>query len=395
MAKQSNSSARERQWAKAIRVAGLLAAIVVASHAAPLVACPFCTALEPSLSQLRERAAVVALGEVQSTNGANRSHLRLHNVLKGASHLSAKNTLDASLDLAAKPGSLVILFGTQEGAPSGPLSWHAVAVNEAGYAYFARAPKVSATTTERLRYFAPFLENPDALIANDAYLEFGHAPFDEVARAAEVLSMLRVREWLTDDKVPPARKGFYGLALGLCTEADQRAINAEFLRGLVVAPEDDFRAGFDGVLGGYLLLAGVEGLELVESRFLANVNAADGDVRHALTALRFYYEYGREIPKDRLKVALRHLLARPEFAATAITDLARWNDWDSLDSVVALYAREGYIQPAIGRAIVGYLAACPKADGAAALARLRKADPVGVRAAESALTLTTGGSRSE
>ena len=395
MAKKSNSSARALAPALGVWIACLLATIVVVGSGMSLMACPFCTALKPSLSQLRERAAVVALAEVQRPIDAKRSHLRLHRVLEGASRLSQTDSLDVPLDLAAKPGSLIILFGTPDGTPSGPLSWHAVAVNEAGYAYFARSPKANATAAERLRYFAPFLENLDPLIADDAYLEFGHAPFDEVARAADVLSMPRVRGWLTSDKVPPERKGFYGLALGLCTQADECAANAEYLRGLVVAPEDDFRAGFDGVLGGYLLLAGRAGLELVEARYLANLRAADGDVRHAVTALRFYYEYGHEISKDRLKLALRHLLDRPEFAAGAITDLARWKDWDALDRVAALYTREGFGQPAIGRAIVGYLVACPNPDAAAALERLRQADPKGVQAAQRALAVTVDGPRRE
>ncbi len=395
MAKKSNSLARTLRLVPGIWVIALLATVVIVGDGSRSAACPFCTALKPSLSQLRERAAVVALAEVQSPTDAKRSHLLLHRVLEGASRLSQSDSLDASMDLAAKPGSLIILFGTQDSTPSGPLSWHAVAVDETGYGYFARAPKANAAAAERLRYFAPFLENPDPLIADDAYLEFGHAPFDEVARAAELLSIPRVREWLISDRVPPERKGFYGLALGLCTQADERAANAEFLRRLVVAPEDDFRAGFDGVLGGYLLLAGGAGLDLVEARYLANPRAADGDVRHALTALRFYYEYGREIPKDRLKVALRHLLDRSEFAASAITDLARWKDWDSLDRIVALYTREGFVQPTIGRAIVGYLLACPNRDAALALERLRKSDPEGVQAAQRALTRTTSGPQSE
>jgi hypothetical protein len=154
-------------------------------------------------------------------------------------------------------------------------------------------------------------------------------------------------------------------------------------------------ASFDKVQPGCAGQQQVSAQHAVEARYLANPRAADGDVRHALTALRFYYEYGHEIPKDRLKVALRHLLDRPEFAASAITDLARWKDWDSLDRIVALYTREGFVQPTTGRAIVGYLLACPNRDAKLALERLRKSDPEGVQAAQRALTKTTSGPQSE
>ena len=78
------------------------------------------------------------------------------------------------------------------------------------------------------------------------------------------------------------------------------------------------RAGFDGVLGGYLMLTGERGLRQIESRYLQTPQAAGGDVRHALTALRFYHEYGKQIPEARLRQALVPLVDRPEFAERVI-----------------------------------------------------------------------------
>ena len=249
-------------------------------------------------------------------------------------------------------------------------------------------PSLSIAAHERLRYFGRFLEHADPLIAEDAYLEFGHAPFDEVARAADILSTAKLRAWLVDPRVPQARKGFYGLAIALAAPPDQRAAIADFLRTLVVAPDDDFRAGFDGVLGGYLLLAGSRGLELIESRFLANPKAADGDVRHAMTALRFTFQYGHDIPTARLSQALAALLPRDEFAGAAITDLARWKAWDHLAQVVAVYGRPTAGEEAPSRR--GRISAgMPDAQARTALAALRARDPAGVSAAERILAQTS------
>jgi hypothetical protein len=379
MAKRSSSPA-----------AVLLAAIALVAAARPLAACPFCTELKPSLCQWRDSAAVAALAEVLADSPEKRTRLRLHRVLKGAERLGTQDSLEIALDVAARPGALLLIFGSGAAdVPPAKLNWHAVAVDETSYGYFGRAPSLKTPIVERLRYFAPFLEHADPLIAQDAYLEFGHARFDEVARVADRLPMARMRLWLADPRVPQDRKGFYGLAVGLGVTPDERSAGADFLRRLIVAPDDDFRAGFDGILGGYLLLSGVPGLEMIESRYLANARAADGDVRHALTALRFYHEYGREIPVERLRGALGHLLNRPEFAEAAITDLARWNDWGSLERVAGLYAKSGYDQPATRRAVVGYLLACPAAKAAQELARLRERDPAGVAAAEQVLSRTT------
>ncbi len=388
-ASRSNSLKRRARCAFAL----LLAAVsLVSSRPAP--ACPFCKALKPTLSQRRAEADVVALAEVVAP-GEDASHVKLHRVHQGASQVAAGQNLSVPLHRAVRPGELLLLFGTsndEAGAPRGAaaesLSWHAVPVDETSYAYFARAPQMRLPSAERLAYFARYLEHPDALVAEDAYLEFGHAPFDQVSEVAHLLPAERVPTWLADPGVPSYRKGFYGLVLGLADDPRQRATNAELLRRRILAPEDDFRAGFDGVLGGYLLLAGPEALDLIESRYLANPRAADGDVRHALSALRFYREFGRQIPKRRLNEALRQLLARPEFAEAATVDLARWQDWDAAEQVAALYRRPEYAQAATRRAIVGYLLACPEPQAAELLAELRGFDPRGVSEAEQILTTT-------
>jgi hypothetical protein len=384
------SAKRSPGLTRAWRICAPLAAVLLLTiPAAQSRACPFCTALRPSLAQLRQSAAVVALAEVIAPPSAAeaKTRLRLHETLQGQDRIPSGDELALTLDVSAKPGQLLLLFGTSP-EESNELAWHAVAVDETSYAYFRRAPSLATAAHERLRYFGRFLEHADPVIAEDAYLEFGHAPFDEVARAADILSTEKLRAWLVDPRVPQARKGFYGLAIALAAPPAERTAIADFLRSLVVAPDDDFRAGFDGMLGGYLLLAGNGGLELIESRFLANPKAADGDVRHAMTALRFTFEYGHDIPPARLSQALAALLAREEFAAAAITDLARWKAWDHLDQVVEVYRRSGAGEGA-RRAAIGFLLACPDAPARAALAALRAGDPVGVAAAERALAQTS------
>lgn len=352
-------------------------------------ACPFCTALVPTLTQWREQSAVAALVEIDAQPTLDATRVRVVRVLAG-SKLTAGQEVTLPLDVTLKPGALVLVFGTGSGdAALDKLSWHGVSVNEIGYAYFAKAPGLKTPAVERLRYFAPYLEHADPLVAQDAYLEFGHASFEDVTRMAELLPRAKLRQWLAAANVPQDRKGFYGLALGLAGSTTERGESQEFLQGLILAPEDDFRAGFDGVLGGYLLLAGPAGLELIESRYLNNPKSADGDVRHALTALRFYREYGHDIPPARLSQALATLLARKEFCAAAITDLARWKDWSVLERIAALHEQPEYRDEAITQAIVGYLMSAPEAPGRRALARLRAIDPQGIAAAEQYLARTT------
>ena len=381
MAKKSNSCAA------AARVLLPCLAIAIALVARTAAGCPFCKPLKPTWSQSLAGAAFAALAEAERKLADGSTKLKVHRVFVSQKSAARASHLTLPLDFAASGGTLVLVFGTgQRDAALQALAWHAVPVNETSYAYFGRSPPAAAKATERLKYFAPFLENADAAIAEDAYLEFAHASFEDVVAVAERLPSPRIRAWLVDPAIPPHRKGFYGLALGLARDPNERRTNAELLRKLILEPQDDFRSGFDGILGGYLMLEGPRALELIDDRYLADPKAADGDVRHALAALRFYGEYGREIPAERVNAALRHLLARPEFAESAVIDLARGKDWGAVDEIARLYGQPSYAQSAIRRSIVGYLLACPNADAAEALKRLREADPKGVAEAEQVLS---------
>lgn len=362
-------------------------------------ACPFCTAVKPSLSQQCDAAAIVAFAECLEATSA-RQGFRLLKTPKGGELLKSKTSLelspallaDAASGAAMKAGSLALLLARRdELSERRELRWTEIPLDEASYAYVARAPSLRKPAAERLGYFIPYLEHRDPLLAEDAYLEFGHARYDEVAEVADKLPMDAMRRWLEDDRVPQERKGFYGLALGMARDKALRRRNAEFLKSMILRPASDFRAGFDGVLGGYLMAAGEPALELIEQKYLVDPRAASGDVRHAMTALRFYHEYGREIPAERLALALRKLLAREELAAAAIVDLARWQDWGSTEAVVALCQGNELQDASIRRAAISYLLLCPTQQARRESDRLRRLYPQETAEAEGRLNLSKDG----
>lgn len=348
-----------------------IAVIVSLAHGATAHACPFCTAPRATLAERREAATTVALVEWVSTHEQH-ERLRVLKLLK--SPAGAQPTqLEVPADPALRTSGLWLAFG-RPAADGGPDEWETLAVDEVSLAYFVRSPSVRLAVGERLPYFCRFLENPNPLVADDAYAEFGRAPFDEVAKISSRLPMASMRGWLEDPGVPELRKGFYGMALGLATGADERAANAACLQRLLRRPASDFRSGFDGLLAGYLLLEGEPALVEIERRWLAPANAPLGDVLHAMTALRFYHEYGRQIGSRRLAAAMSLLIQRPEVAPQAIIDLARWQAWECLPQVVAV-ARPAAGDEPLARSIVGYLLLCPSPAAAAPLAAWRHASP--------------------
>jgi len=203
----------------------------------------------------------------------------------------------------------------------------------------------------------------------------------------------KLREWLANPQTVPSRLGLYGLMTGLSgTEAD-----AEYLKGRLLEPVEGFRLGIDGMMGGYLLLVGEKGLEVLEDAKLRSKTVPFSETYATMQALRFMWTYGDErISKDRLRQSMRIILDRPELADLVIVDLGRWQDWSVADRLMELYGTAGYDIPSTKRAIVRFYltmeAAKPKdaeepfpehvVAAQKHLKTLREKDPETVKAAE-------------
>jgi hypothetical protein len=321
-----------------------------------LFACPFCPA--PSLTLSEQVQSVDTAVLVQWVKGEptdleagfpGSTEYEIVDIMHDSTGTLEKGAaLQVRRYRAAQPGDLFLLMGVQ----TTTLEWMPpMEVTETGYQYILQAPSREAGTTERLKYFARFLEYPDPLIAQDAWSEFANAPYEDIVPVAGELDPEKVREWVLSDETNPMRLGLYGLLLGLCGDPE----DAPAIREKILAKADTLRLGIDGVMAGYLLLTGVEGLEVIEQEKLVNPEAPFSETYAALQALRFMLNYVPDrIPRDRLAESLRQMLDRPELADLIISDLARWGDWTVVDRLYSMYDSEGFSEPAIKRAIIRY-----------------------------------------
>ncbi len=253
---------------------------------------------------------------------------------------------------AGQPGNLFLLSGS---VSEGRMQWEdPQEVSETAFQYVLQAPPRESDTDKRLRYYLKFLEFPDPFIADDAFAEFASSPYEAVAKLAPILQREQLRTWISDPATPPTHLGLYGMMLGLCGNAS----DAEFLKKIIVDETEDFRLGVDGLIGGYLLLTGKEGLQVINRTKLQNSAAPFSEVYAAMQALRFLWTYGgQDVDRDALKASLRTLLDRPELADLVIADLARWRDWSVQDRLMELYGQGEYDVPAVRRAIASYMIA--------------------------------------
>lgn len=336
-------------------------------------ACPFCNVVGRTLSERRDSADAVVVAEADGEAAADASGLLLQRFrplepLKGGALVP--RSMAARVDAAVRGTAVLFLEGGR---------WTAIAADEPLLAHVASAPSTDEPAASRLRWFAPRLAHPDSAIADDAFAEFGLAPFEAVREASGAMDAGKLRGWVVEPGVNERRRGFYGLALGLAAtgaDAAGRHEAIEALHAAVTTPADDFRAGFDGLLAGVLVAEREAGMAFIERQGLFGPTARPVDQRHLLSALRFAWEHADDsIPREMTAAATARLLAAPVVAADAVIDLARYRSWDHAEAVAALWDSLGADDPLVRRAVAGYLTSCPRPEASKLVEQIRRRDP--------------------
>ena len=375
---------------------------LLALGAVQAVCCPFCSAPSLTLCEQLNMSDAAVLVQWESGKPADREKgflgSTVYSVLKVVHDSTGGQKPGGTVEIdryrASKKGDMFLLLGTKSPAPTPTLEWGSpLEVTETSFNYITQAPSKETPAAKRLTYFVKFLEFSDQIVADDAYGEFANAQYKDIVSVKDKFPREKLREWLANPQTVPSRLGLYGLMLGLGgTEAD-----AEYLKGRLLEPVEGFRLGIDGMMGGYLLLAGDKGLDTLDEAKLRNKTVAFSETYATMQALRFMWTYGDDrISKDRLRQSMRIILARPELADLVIVDLGRWEDWSVSDRLMEMYGTEGYDIPSTKRAIVRFYltaeAAKPKdakepfpahvVSAQKHLKTLREKDPETVKAAE-------------
>lgn len=248
------------------------------------------------------------------------------------------------------------------------ISWDSFTpVSLAAIRYIKRAPAPTIPQVQRLPYYLAFLENPDPLLSIDAWAEFANASYDDVKAVKDQMPRAKLRQWIADPIMTPERLGLYGMMLGLCGNADDAAF-LELQIGTVppTGKDDDqfFRYGTDGLMGGYLLLTGEDGVAFLEQTRLKPGVPTDS-VHAAVQAMQFVWSYESSlIPQSRLKTSMRRLLSNNDLRILTITNLARWKDWECWPELEQIFRHECTDDRATQRAIVQFAEECRKATPA-------------------------------
>ncbi len=255
-------------------------------------------------------------------------------------------------------------------------------VSPEAWAYIAKIPLLTTDPdahAKRASWFLDYLEHPDPLISADAFAELSSASHHLVLAFNEKFPREQIMAALESPKTPTTRIAFYGLMAGYCGRPEDAAI----LEKRIFARGERYRPYLPGLVVGYLLIKGEEGLKVLEDRMLKAKVATNleeiepsrpfSDVYETMRALEYMWQHEPDcLPKYRLQQAMQSLLDYPELADLAIANLKRWKDWSIQDHLMAMYFDENFNTDAIKRPIASYLYCCsqdtgePTADGSMA-----------------------------
>ncbi len=318
--------------------------------------CPFCDAPEPSLAEQLSQADAAVLVQWKSAEPANAEKQTFGSTTFAVVNIVRQPggdfTKDSTITLdryrPGKPGELFLLMGTKVDG----IEWGSpLEVTETSFKYITESPGREVPAAKRLPFFLKYLEHPDELIAKDAFSEFAASPYSDIEPLADQFSPAKLKEWIANKDTNQTRIGFYGMMLGLSGAKP----DAEFLKAEINRPTDTYRLGLDGMMAGYVLLLGDDGIAMIEEKLSQNTKQFS-DTYAAMQTLRFMWQYAQNrVSKDRLRQAMRMLIDRPEFADLAIKDLARWEDWDVMPRLMEIYESPSHGSNQTKRAVALFL----------------------------------------
>jgi hypothetical protein len=271
--------------------------------------------------------------------------------------------LDLPWYIAGERGAQYLLFGSLgEGTD---LMWDAaLPCPPVLLTYLQNRPDNSVPPLARLPYFIPFWEHANETIAVDAYSEFGKATYTDVFALKGLLDREKLLNWVTIEGPPTsgriARRGFYGMLLGLCgTSEDAAAVEP-----ILLTPAQDIRLGIDGMMAGYLMLNGETGLAKLEQHAFGP-RVPDTEINSLLLAVNFLWDFApQHLPRERMRQTVRRMLPDPRFTELAITTLTRWEDLSLVEALSQQFGEPGTGDADIQKVIMQYLIVMHELDAA-------------------------------
>ena len=345
--------------------------------------CPFCTAVALTFSEQMADSEIVVVAKLISAPEPvtdpdadfPKGEFEIVQVLKGEKFV--KEGMDFKTQLVGNypEGQKFLVMG----AEPPKVAWTTpMKASDRVFEYLNNIQDLPKSGAERLVFFQDYFEDKESVLAFDAFDEFARAPYEDLIALKDQMDRGKLVGWIMDKKTLINRRRLYFTMLGVCGTQEE----IPMLEELIKSDSRKKRAGLDALIACYLNLKGEDGVDLVEKTFIADEEADYIDTLATVTALRFHGTEVEIISKKRIVKAVQQLLDRPKYADMVIPDLARWEDWSSMERLVQMFKEADPDSNWLRVPVITYLRACPKPEAAAYIEELGKIDPEAVERAD-------------
>ena len=212
---------------------------------------------------------------------------------------------------------------------------------------------------DRVALMAPYLENPEPLVAEIAYGELAAAPYAALLTAKPRVPATAVRRWL-DDPALASRQSLYLLLLGIAGDSKDAA---RLESRLDTAWHGGDTANLGSLIAADLQLRGPARVAWVDEHYLRDRKRTTPEIEAALLALSVHGNANAAIPRERVIQSYRLFIKEhQDIAGFVAQDLAAWKYWDAVPEYVAIMKSDLRQQYPSRLAIVAYLRQSPRAN---------------------------------
>jgi hypothetical protein len=322
-------------------------------------------------------AVVARLTQLSPLNGIREPQgtFEFVEVLKGQSFVPASNQLTIGIDGTAAVGDVFVLVSdAREG-----LKWTRLEqpITSAAQDYLVtlfHLPNVA----ERQKFHLQHLLAADEDVADDSIAELQDLKLSELQHLRPHLQYDEIVAQIQNPDIRASHRRFYFNLLGICGSEQDLPLLETILQSSIRQE----RVGLDAAIACYLTLKGIDGLPLIERRFLQDKQASYLDTYCAIMAVRVHLYEAKVIDQTRLIESLRIMLQRPELADLVIPDLAKQHDWTVMEQLFEMYKTADTEHTWLRVPVINYLRQCPLPRAKELLVECQQIDPDAVQRAK-------------